>query len=264
MKDSKPSVNIGNLRTAIRHPSLFLHYLSGKGSIELERTLIRIEVARLEKLVSKAADKAAETLLAWEAFHDQTRNGRFRHDRHFEPAPPMLYFLVRLLRPNKVLETGVKFGFSTTFILEALARNGAGKLTSIDQRNMTYRVQDPNQASVCYVDDSIPSGFETGCLVPEELRKNWSLVTGRTQECLPCVLDKLGTVDLFFRDSEHTYETMFYEFEEVWPHLATQGVLVSDNIDRNSAFDDFVRLTACRSRKFSYVGFAIKTRVNAH
>ena len=44
----------------------------------------------------------------------------------------LIYVIVRLLRPNCIVETGVAAGVSSTFILEALNRNDRGELYSID------------------------------------------------------------------------------------------------------------------------------------
>src|SRR5687768_7205690 len=46
-----------------------------------------------------------------------------------------LYFLVRALKPRIAVETGVCYGASTSYILEALVRNGGGTLYSIDLGN---------------------------------------------------------------------------------------------------------------------------------
>src|SRR5271156_5195455 len=43
-----------------------------------------------------------------------------------------IWCLIRHLRPNHVVETGVARGFTSRFILEALERNGSGHLWSID------------------------------------------------------------------------------------------------------------------------------------
>src|SRR5216684_329042 len=43
-----------------------------------------------------------------------------------------IWCLTRHLKPNTVLETGVAHGVTSRFILEALERNGAGHLWSID------------------------------------------------------------------------------------------------------------------------------------
>jgi len=49
--------------------------------------------------------------------------------------PEILYVIVRLLKPEKVVETGVAAGVSSAFILEAMDDNGIGTLYSIDLPN---------------------------------------------------------------------------------------------------------------------------------
>ena len=44
----------------------------------------------------------------------------------------LIYVLVRYLKPAQCLETGVYYGGNTAFLLAALARNGSGRLVSID------------------------------------------------------------------------------------------------------------------------------------
>jgi predicted O-methyltransferase YrrM len=39
-------------------------------------------------------------------------------------------------------------------------------------------------------------------------------------------------------DSLHTYRNMTQEFERVWPALRPGGVLISDDLESNSAFLD--------------------------
>jgi predicted O-methyltransferase YrrM len=163
-----------------------------------------------------------------------------------------------LFRPKIALETGVKFGFSSTFILEALTRNGSGILASIDQPNAVYRAAPCSDEAVYCVDDSLPSGFETGCLIANSLRERWRLIVGKTQTHLPAILDELGTIDLFFRDSQHTYEAMQFEFECAYPHLSPKGVLVSGNVDRNQAFEEFATRVAGTVFRFRYVGILMK------
>ena len=51
-----------------------------------------------------------------------------RNEAFFIP----LYFLVRELKPEKIIETGVHRGVSSLFILQALEDNGKGELYSID------------------------------------------------------------------------------------------------------------------------------------
>ena len=44
---------------------------------------------------------------------------------------------------------------------------------------------------------------------------------------------------MFYHDSEHTYEMMMWEFKTVFPHVNNNGVICSDDISWNSAFQDF-------------------------
>ncbi len=133
------------------------------------------------------------------------------------------YLLGRAQRPGVVIETGVAYGVTSRYILEALRVNGVGHLDSIDLP---------------------PLGDETGAhigmLVEPPLRSRWTLHRGTTRRLLPQLVDRAGVVHMFVHDSLHTYRTMLWEFETVWPHLAPGGVLVSDDIEGNTAFEDFV------------------------
>ena len=42
------------------------------------------------------------------------------------------YLLIRVTHPEVVIETGVAFGISTAFVLQALRENGSGGLHSVD------------------------------------------------------------------------------------------------------------------------------------
>lgn len=52
----------------------------------------------------------------------------------------MLYLLIRLTKPRRVLEVGALCGYSTRWILAALARNRFGHLDSYDLRDVVTRV----------------------------------------------------------------------------------------------------------------------------
>jgi predicted O-methyltransferase YrrM len=152
---------------------------------------------------------------------------------------PKLYGLVRELHPDAVVETGVCNGESTALILAAIERNGSGVLHSIDW---------PEIAETEYAEGAfwagkkgavIPKNRQPGWVVPERLRKNWRLTLGRTQDVLRPLLSHLEVIDLFLHDSEHSEECMWFEYEAAWEHLRPGGVLVSDDITWNDAFDRF-------------------------
>lgn len=134
-----------------------------------------------------------------------------------------LYFLVRALKPRVVVETGVCYGASSGYILEALARNGTGELYSIDLGN------DPQEP---------PNDF----FVPPDSQHHWRLIIGDSKQELPRLLKRLGRIDLFHHDSLHTFEHMMWEYETAFPHLSTEGVLSShDVITVLSLFKPFQR-----------------------
>jgi len=133
------------------------------------------------------------------------------------------YAILRALRPQVVVETGVANGVSTAFLLHALHRNGAGTLHSIELGDARY----------------LPAGTSPGWLVPEGSRDRWKLHLGDARALLPSLLSELGTVDLFIHDSLHTYEHMMFEFQQAYPYLRAGGFLLADDALWNDSFRDF-------------------------
>jgi Methyltransferase domain len=145
-----------------------------------------------------------------------------------------VYCLVRALRPRVFVETGVLHGMLSAFVLEAMERNGEGRLISIDLPS--YAETGPS--NVDGYQGTLPPGREPGWLVPEELRGRWELLLGPSLELLPGALERAGEIDVFLHDSDHTYETMMGEFELAWPALADGGALIADDSTDNSAFEE--------------------------
>ena len=138
---------------------------------------------------------------------------------------PVLYALVRLLRPQAVVETGVGSGVSSTYFLRAMEKNGQGQLYSIDLPLPDDRL--------------LPPGKETGWLVPPSLAGRWELVLGDARGELPALLERLGEVDFFFHDSDHSYEHMVWEYTQAYPHIRAGGLLLSDETTSNRAWEEF-------------------------
>ncbi|HOW28321.1 MAG TPA: class I SAM-dependent methyltransferase [Elusimicrobiota bacterium] len=174
----------------------------------------------------------ADTLLRrWAEEKDRTaRTGLFGLS-----AGRLLYTIVRRLAPETVVETGVANGASSTFILSALERNGTGRLHSIDQPvaedGLTF----------------LPPGKAPGWLVPDSLRARWTLTLGDTHRELPPLLERLTPIDLFLHDSDHSYETMRFEYTAAWRALRPGGWLISDDIGFNALFDEWKRETGAAS-----------------
>ena len=131
----------------------------------------------------------------------------------------LCYLVVRLSNPQVVLETGVLYGMTSAYILEALAQNGTGVLHSVDlppAREGSERLM--------------------GCLVPDSLRSRWHLHRGAARRVLPGLLPRLGPIGLFVHDSLHTYRNMNWEFRAVTPRLTEHAVVISDDVQSNAAF----------------------------
>ncbi|MEM3546193.1 MAG: class I SAM-dependent methyltransferase [Candidatus Bathyarchaeia archaeon] len=156
----------------------------------------------------------------------------------FGSYPMVLYVACKLLRPKVVVETGAGAGLASTFILKALSENGEGALYSIDLPRCVYRTESGE-----IIDDRFwtPEGKESGWLVPEDLRRNvdWKLFIGKSSELLPIIIRECREIDIFFHDSEHTYQNMMFEYRTVYPSLKIGGLLLSHDIGLNNAFTDF-------------------------
>jgi hypothetical protein len=150
-----------------------------------------------------------------------------------------LYAVLREVRPRVAVETGVANGFSTAFSLLALQANGDGHLHSVDLPREVGRDYEPGTFHEGEGRAGIPPGSEPGWLIPRELKERWTLILGRTQEELPPLLERLGTIDSFMHDSEHSFECMWFEFNVAWPALRTGGVLLSDDVNTTEAFPRF-------------------------
>lgn len=147
----------------------------------------------------------------------------------------ILYLLVRKHLPENIVETGVAQGISSRFILEALNENKTGCLTSIDLPNYDPKGQINRDG----VNDSVfvRKDLGVGWIVPDKLRQRWTLLLGDSKE----ILKNLSLrPDIFFHDSDHSYEHMQFEFEWAYSHLTSEGIIVSDDISWNRSFYDFI------------------------
>jgi predicted O-methyltransferase YrrM len=191
----------------------------------------RMRMESIEEITGLAADdisKVWEEACSIQLFREaSTSLDRYGLVGRFSAARE-LFTIVRLLKPKRVIETGVGAGFSSLHFLEALKRNGEGQLYSIDLPNAdpTFR---------------LPSGLPPGFLVPSDLRSRWDLRLGPTLELLPALLGSLTDVDMFFHDSGHDYNNMLFELNSVFPKVKPGGLIIIDDTISNTAALDFSR-----------------------
>lgn len=127
----------------------------------------------------------------------------------------LLETLVLNMNPQVVVETGVANGASTRRILSALSHNrGGGKLISCD----------------------IDSRVATAELLANPM---FEFVEIGTRSDFSDLVERLDKVDLFYHDSDHTYDHQLFEYSTVWEKMPRGGILVSDDINWSYAFLDF-------------------------
>ncbi len=132
----------------------------------------------------------------------------------------VIYTIVKVMNPITIIETGMGSGVSTTAMLAA----------SNDETN------------VISIDPGVPYGKgdkEVGFLIPINLRKKHKFVKGTSKQKMKEVLSYVDKVDIFFHDSDHAYENIMLELNEVWPKLSEESIILVDNYDWTDAPIDF-------------------------
>jgi hypothetical protein len=175
------------------------------------------------------------------AFEQEIRAAHLGAGRPFYAqiqAPFELYALVRLGRPDHVVEAGVSSGVSSAHFLLAIAKNRHGRLHSIDWPTFQRgAVLGPGESSI-----SIPPGRSTGWAVPERIRTGWDLRIGKSQELLPPLVRELPSIGLFLHDDLHTPTHLTFELTTVGPKLTEGAVVLADNtVWTGQAFPRFAR-----------------------
>lgn len=184
-------------------------------------------------------------------FHEYLRKSSIKNAKYSEENPAgrlnrksqghaghLLYVIIRSLKPEIVVETGVSGGESSSYILQGLEYNRKGKLYSIDlppdfdqqKRNILF-----------------PPGKANGWVIPEKLKNRWTLNLGPSKDLLRPLMKKLKQIDIFWHDSLHTYENMLFEFDTTWDFLHKGGVILCDDVvtmnkEGRSPLTDFAKL----------------------
>lgn len=216
---------IRNLILSIKFPFRCFDYLAAYSGV-------RSKMAELTGHSIKEINFFYNEIFASSFFKDIVRRsgvpfGVFYLNMFVPFRAPSLYVLCRIFKPDTVIETGVADGFSTAFILQAIDINQKGHLYSIDS---------PNQPG-----QELGQGKFTGWLVDKRLKKYWTLIIGDSKTNLPKLLTDLKDIDVFYHDSDHSYENMSFELKTALPHLKKNGCIIADDITDSTAFNDFCK-----------------------
>ena len=139
-----------------------------------------------------------------------------------EDSRLFLYALCKIIKPEIVVETGVAYGISSAYILQALHENDKGTLYSIDNVFKPWESREM-----------------IGNAIPKNLQNRWKLTVGTSSEKLEKIFQSIEKADIFLHDSLHTYKNMLLEFQTAWPFIKNNGFLLSDDIGDNNAFLEF-------------------------
>lgn len=136
-------------------------------------------------------------------------------------ALELIYYACEYTQAKAVLETGVAYGWSSLAALLSLEKRKATLYSS----DMPYLGQDGDQ----YV----------GYVVPENLKEYWKLYRFADRESLPKIFADENSFDVVHYDSDKAYNGMIWAYQEMYSKLRKGGVFISDDINDNSAFQDF-------------------------
>ena len=134
----------------------------------------------------------------------------------------LLYETAEHLQAERVIETGVAYGWSSLAILLSLKNRGDSQLISTD---MPYI----DRASIGHV----------GCVVPEELRGQWRIIHYPDRLALPEALGELPILDMCHYDSDKSVKGRRWAYSLLWAALREGGIFISDDVSDNGAFRDF-------------------------
>ncbi len=150
----------------------------------------------------------------------------------------LIYTICERLNIENAIETGVAYGWSSAAILRSLSKRD-GKLISIDMpmlKQTDYHL--------------------IGVAVEDKLKANWELRREPDRFGLPKAIKKLnGFLELVHYDSDKSYLGRIWSQEIIWKNLKKGGIFISDDIEDNTAFMEFV---TSNSLKFNVLEFEKK------
>ena len=150
----------------------------------------------------------------------------------------LIYTICERLNIENAIETGVAYGWSSAAILRSLSKRD-GKLISID---MPMLKQTDYQL--------------IGVAVDSNLRDYWNLKREPDRYGLPRAINSMPDgVEMVHYDSDKSYYGRKWSQEIIWNSLKKGGIFISDDVEDNTAFMEFV---SSKGLKFNLVEFENK------
>ena len=214
-------MRFSKINRIIKNPEIFGLYIKTRNKRAVKNYVL---IKETRNLMLKACDLVDELLNQNKEIKDII--DFVSSELHLTKYPIAWYALIRKFDPKIIVETGTSMGWSSFMILNAFKREKEGHLYSFDLDDS----------------ESVKKDGGVGYLVPDYLKKNWTLIIGDTKTQLKPFLQKLGQIDMFIHDSEHSYDTMMFEYSLAWKFLKNNGILCSDDINHSKAFDEFITI----------------------
>lgn len=176
----------------------------------------------------------------------RTRAARSPHKMGGAGHIDLVHAVTRLKRPQAVVETGVAYGWSSLAFLAAMQANRQGRLVSVDR---PY----PGAGNEPYV----------GIAVPDEYRERWTVIREPDRNGLYRAVARFPDgIDIAHYDSDKSYRGRMFGYAVLWKALRPGGLFISDDIQDDMAFADFVARKDARYGVTplggKYVGMAVK------
>ena len=142
----------------------------------------------------------------------------------------MLYELCRTIQPSSTLEIGMAYGFSTLFILAALAENHKGRHTAIDPTQNSYW----HGIGLTLALESFPRPAE---------RNGFRLIEDRSDRAASDLARDGECFDLIFIDGNHRYDDVIVDFYLYAQLVSLGGYIILDDMWMRSVKTaaDFIR-----------------------
>lgn len=121
------------------------------------------------------------------------------------------YALIRILKPEVVVETGTDKGMGTMLIAQALKKNGSGVVYTLDN--------DPY----------------AGSLIDQNYWPNIKRLSGDSVENL----NLIKNIDIFIHDSDHSYNHEISEYRAIANNISKSAIIISDNSEFTNALLDW-------------------------
>lgn len=135
----------------------------------------------------------------------------------------LLYAICENLKAERVLETGVAYGWSSAAILKSISKR-SGNLVSVDMpmiKQTDYHL--------------------IGTAVEKKYFQYWELLRQPDKFGLIKAIKKLNhKLDLAHYDSDKSYYGRRWSQPIIWKYIRKGGVFISDDIEDNAAFREFV------------------------